>query len=1214
MLKNIRLHIEKDEEKQAVLDQSLAKLILETQHNNINAFQRNIPSILPFIESVNLTSHSLFCNKFGEVNIVDYGLGRVLYGFDPKEEVCRQVEFAEQHCLVTKLKDATASKRDIATEQSNDLDYTKLPAYCLREMQKGLPAELDCLVVLGCGLGLHLEQLLTNHKINYLIIYEPQLQYFQCSTMSVDWVSIFEAAKKNGTAIFLQLKKDGRDLVSDISELNENFPLSEFYLYKHYNHDVFDSIELALNTRSWEDIVQNGFSIYTNKNYTEYVPQWTVNLDLELHASVEANDSRLSRNLSAFEKYFPAIYAQFKDYSPKSWLPIKNSDDQVNLLNKDSLSSWYGDSPKSDCDLNFENFNSQPNKDGLVLGYSGTKLAHYLHYEFVKETESLLKQAEEEVGELPESVASIIMFGLGSGYQLERLLDSHTVEKLFICEPNSDFFYASLFAIDWENIFAKVDDSKARIYLNIGDDGSNLFRDLLSQFHSIGPYILNNTYFYQSYYNSSLNTAIAQLREQLQVVISMGEYFDHAYYGIEHTKEGFRKNLPVLTRDPSKKLSFEDKEVPVFVVGNGPSLDLSIEAIKEWQEQAIIISCGTALQAMHRHGITPDFHAEIEQNRSTFDWAVLTGDLDYLKNITLISCNGIHPDTCELYKDVLIAFKEGESSSVSALTVLGEDKFETLKHAFPTVSNFVCDLTSVIGFNHIYLMGVDLGFVDVKHHHSKSSGYYDEDGEEVYDYTKVNNTSLVVPGNFRPTVNTKHEFKISKQTIEQVTLNKLQYQTFYNCSDGAKILGTNPLRIEDLLIVSDSAQKLLTIKRLKSVVYSTHKNQDFIEKYENRFSHSLLENELSEMQQLLDQEVSTKEQANFIINKQKEMLFSSYKKQKSLLFYYLYGTVNYANAILTKLQISQNEQVTEPFSQCLDKWGNKFTEITNLLSLNTNQFDTSTFRRHQREVAFSRLHEIPRTLLVVTNSMTFFRAVKRCKGVLTSAGISDVFFCDVATAEAMHTEGFDFVIYYLPEHDDSSNVELFSADNKNALAIGKESSLYIVNRPIHSIRSLDNIAAGLTLMPIDTDHFSADTTVLANPFYIARSALHICFAKHQADMVLLKFTVKENSSYSNSLLDIDQLRESDSIYDFYCNYYPVYFASDTRSKLISSKGTRGKLVLQPYPEELLIESVLDEHNFESTVESHEKILTNMYEDAPYVGQEHLVVETKPTST
>jgi hypothetical protein len=833
MLKNIRLHIEKDEQKQAELDEKLAKQIIETHSSNINAFQRNIPSLLEYVQNTDLANHSIFVNKYSENNIVDYGMGRTFYGFHPEQEVLEQLSRIEDHCPeVVFLKEQSSDKNDSPTALSTE----ELESVKLRNQQLPMPYEIECLVVLGCGLGIHLSHLLKNHKIKSLLIYEPELQYFQCSVLTTSWQDIFALAKKHNTSIFLQLEKDGRDLIKDINELIEHYAISSFHLYKHYNHQVFDSLHKDLSERSWSEIENSGFSIKSTKSYLDYLPSWTPNIDLTTHSLLLAPNDKLAKNLTAFKKYFPEIYKEYKDYTPKKWRPITNSTGEVNLVKMDSLQTWYGESPKHDCTLNFENFNEQPNKDGLMLGYRGTKLAHYIHYQFVKETEELLKQAEEEVGALPDNVPSVIMFGLGVGYQLEKLLDEHTVEKLFICEPNPDFFYASLFAIDWQTIFETVEESETRIYLNIGDDGTNLFRDLLSQFYAIGPYILNSTYFYQSYYNASLNSAISQLREQLQVVISMGEYFDHAYYGIAHTKEGMRRKIPVLAADPASKLNYDDKEVPIFIVGNGPSLDSSIEAIKEWQGKAIIVSCGTTLQALHRHGITPDFHAEIEQNRCTFDWAVLVGDLEYLKNITLISCNGIHPDTCDLYKDVLIAFKEGESSTVSALNVLGRKNVETLLNAFPTVSNFVIDLFSTIGFTSIYLIGVDLGFVDVKHHHSKSSGYYQENGEETYDYTKSANTSLIVPGNFRPTVNTKHEFKVSRQIIEQVTSGKPKGQEFYNCSDGAKIQGTLPIRPEELLIVATEGQKEDAIKKLNTIIFSTKDLDSYVEKFENMFS------------------------------------------------------------------------------------------------------------------------------------------------------------------------------------------------------------------------------------------------------------------------------------------------------------------------------------------------------------------------------------------
>ena len=70
MLKNIRLHIEKDEQKQAELDEKLAKQILDVHKTNINAFQRNIPSLLPYVQNTDLANFSIFINKYNDLHIL----------------------------------------------------------------------------------------------------------------------------------------------------------------------------------------------------------------------------------------------------------------------------------------------------------------------------------------------------------------------------------------------------------------------------------------------------------------------------------------------------------------------------------------------------------------------------------------------------------------------------------------------------------------------------------------------------------------------------------------------------------------------------------------------------------------------------------------------------------------------------------------------------------------------------------------------------------------------------------------------------------------------------------------------------------------------------------------------------------------------------------------------------------------------------------------
>jgi hypothetical protein len=1175
MLKNIRLHIEKDEQRQAELDEKLAKQIIETHSSNINAFQRNIPSLLGYVQNTDLANYSVFVNKYGENNIVDYGMGRTFYGFHPEEEVLEQLSRIEQHCPEVVFQSEISQHEN---DSKKALSIETLESAKLKNQQAPMPYEIECLVVLGCGLGIHLSHLLKQHKIKNLLIYEPELQYFQCSVMTTSWQDIFTLAKVHNTAIFLQLEKDGRDLIKDVSELKQHYAISSFHLYKHYNHQVFDSLHKDLSERSWSEIENSGFKLKSKESYLDFLPSWTPNIDLATHSLLSAPNDRLTNNLKTFKQYFPDIYKEYKNYTPKKWLPVTNSKGEVNLVKIDNLHSWYGESPKQDCTLNFENFNEQPNKDGLVLGYRSTKLAHYIHYQFVKETEELLKQSEEEVGALPDKVPSIIMFGLGVGYQLEQLLDEHTVEKLFICEPNPDFFYASLFAIDWQAIFETVEQSETRIYLNIGDDGTNLFRDLLSQFYAIGPYILNSTYFYQSYYNASLNSAISQLREQLQVVISMGEYFDHAYYGIAHTKEGMRRKIPVLASNPASKLSYDDKEVPIFIVGNGPSLDSSIEAIKEWQGQAIVVSCGTTLQALHRHGITPDFHAEIEQNRSTFDWAVLIGDLDYLKNITLISCNGIHPDTCDLYKDVMIAFKEGESSTVSALNVLGRENFTTLLNAFPTVSNFAIDLFSTIGFTSIYLIGVDLGFVDVKHHHSKSSGYYQEDGKETYDFTKSANTSLIVPGNFRPRVNTKHEFKVSRQVIEQVTSAKPKEQEFYNCSDGAKIQGALPIRPDELLIVVTENQKTQVVEKLKTQIFSTKELSNYSERFEKQFSHDLLITELEAFKALLEKEVTNKNDAEKIITKQKEMLFASYKNGNSLLFYYLYGTSNYANAVLTKLINSVQNVIFEDrfFAQAVDIWKKTLKKVIKLVNYQLHNLDTSCFKMHEREVKQLTNYVESKSILVITDSEGVADSVLWLVENYLLWKVS-VTICSSDQVQKENKQDFDFVIY---------NLHKLTKKERILIPIkGKLNTVYsIYYKNFDRIQGLFLEHSDVTFIPIIEDYVNTiNPSWLSDELSITAMLMNFCVLSQNCKLILPKYTVNKFYDKSRFKQNCFKLNKNQIVFEFTL-HLAVYDTKDAPDIGISKNGTRGKLILESVKYFNHIHLELEEKLFTSRVE------------------------------
>ncbi|MCU4674747.1 DUF115 domain-containing protein [Catenovulum sp. 2E275] len=947
MLKDIRIHLLNDEQEQAEIEEKNSADIQRNHLRNIQAFAENIPSLLPSVQNITAESISVFVNKNGEYNIVDYGQGRTLYGVNPNKEIIQHIfEYSEHANYI----DFDCHPLQISESESKPDGLDILETYQKHLSFKPLSKRIEVLVVFGIGLGTHLKYLIENYEIKHLVIYEPEEQYFHCSILALNWAHIFSEIKSKNTNIYLQLGKDGRDLLADMQELKSHFNIPGFYYYKHYNHPVFNKIHSALLNENWRALCKKGVSIEFRKDPNQYLPHWTEGVKLDSYSLVNQSRSDLfSKNLAAFKTYFPKIYSEFKEYQPKYWIPITSENSEVNLLHKELLATLYGASPKEQCNISAEFFKRFPNKDGLVLGYTGTKLKHYTHYKFVAKTESFLANVDEKAQSLPKNIKSLIVFGLGVGYQLENLLNSHTVENLFICEPNRDFFYSSLFALDWVKILDTVNKTGGRLYINIGDDGRNLFRDLLQQFYSIGPYILASTYFYQGYFNTELVEAVAQLREQLQIVISMGEYYDHARYGIAHTIEGICRNYPMLKKDSESTFNRYEKQLPVFFIGNGPSLDYGIEYIKQYRDSVILVSCGTALMPLYKNRIVPDFHAEIEQNRSTFDWCSRAGSSEYLKQISLISCNGIHPDTCDLFKDVYIAFKEGESSTVSSLEILGRANYEELQYSFPTVCNFALNVFTKLGFNQLYLFGVDLGFNDQAKHHSKQSGYYNESGKGIYNYAMKNNTSLTTKGNFRKTVFTKHEFKVSRTIIEQLLVRSKV--DCYNCSDGAFIRGTQALDPELILLSEDPLRKATVLNKLKSEAFTAYQGSGtFSDAFSEKFMGEGFIEDLRRFVKLAQNDFESKEQVEAYVDQQKHILFKSYSSGRSLLFYLLYGTVNYVNSVFLKIctnevfDLQDLNLIRGDWLACLEK-------IKRDVSLNLFEFDYTSTLATQRELS-----------------------------------------------------------------------------------------------------------------------------------------------------------------------------------------------------------------------------------------------------------------------
>lgn len=910
MLKYINYQLDSDDAAQAASEQKVAAGIKQRFNHNLQALSQYIPSVVPIIQQHSMQQYSIFCTRAAELNIVDFATGRVWYSETPFAEVSREVDsFCRSAPYV-------------------ELDTAALPTQADQPWPvEPLPPQVDVVVMLGLGLGYQINALLQNTKVNYLIVYEPNVDTLICSVQANDWLQLFTMAEAAGTQIFLQLENDGSSVGEDLAELRSVADFNRIYLYRHYCHPVMDKVAEHLFAHSGrpEQLLGSTTQFSAYEDFNDYVAERSVNvLGNQQPGAAATADELYRRNMTALKKFYPKVHDEIDKHQSTHWQAAIDENGQSNLYHPQRKAFFYQDLEAESARL-LEHFTRQPYKDDVLLGQTSVdKFSHYIHYSHIAQTQPLINKQLKQKIQLPQEVDSLIIFGVGLGKHIQLLTEQYQISNLYICEPNLDFFAASLKVTDWAAVFERAEQNGLRIYLNLGGDGSTYFYDLMAQFYQVGAYSIANTYMFCSYFNQKMHKAIADLRAELKVVLALGEYYDHCRYGIAHTYNSVAKQHKFLQYDNSSYRNLPALNLPVFIVGNGPSLDSSFSYLQEHRDKVLLISCGTALYSLYKKGIKPDFHAEVEQNRSTYNWVSQVKDSDYLKDIRLISVNGIHPDTAELFKDTLLCFKDGESSTNFFDIRLKKQGVHvaSLSYAYPTVTNLVLNYALRLGFKVFYLFGVDLGYADVRHHHSQASAYYRNDGSEVYDYQQTHGGGMPAKGNFLPYVFTKPEFDMSRKLLEQAISKAGRKVEIYNCSNGVKIDGAVPLQPDNILFSDLPQNKDQVLQQLIDTAYYADLSA-YARPVFDQIDFTAFRRTLDAWLALFDEDICTREQAKAFIASQWRLLQNAARDPSDPTFYLFYGSTNYFGGLMTKIASCISDDTPEillVFSQVMHVW------------------------------------------------------------------------------------------------------------------------------------------------------------------------------------------------------------------------------------------------------------------------------------------------------
>jgi len=870
MQKNISFQFHSDETVQSEKDKKLSAHIIKQKARNAEALRRSYPELYRRFAGYTLKKYSIFINHADELNILNFSDATTIYGLNAKQQQLEHAQFFLDN------------KSDFLVQRD----------------QRGQAIGSDILVVFGLGLGDWLLPLLQQSAFKRVVICEPEKDILFSSFITVDWVAILAYCEAEGIQLYLQFGDECDNFKDDITDLLKATSISAFYVYRHLNHPYFDAFyhqfineRRALNTTK---VMPDAYS-----DDVDQVPLFSLwKAQLEKRSASGANQNRYKTNLKALKQRYKNLYTELKDYQPQKWELVATKCGGVNLYHKERQAFWYNESAEADERAYLEEFENKPGSIKPVFGSSGGILKDYIHYQYVQKFVKLRQELGLKNLSLPQKIPALMTFCPTLGLGAAQVLTERTVQSCFWIEPNIDFFYWSLYVMDWASLLNKLEQDDSFLFLHIGDDGENLADDLMERVNSTAGNYAINSYYYTPFLSANVRRSVARVLEDISSILSLSENYDHALFGLSHIRHNLKNGVRVLTRQKRDRCLEHGLDVPLFIVGNGPSLDNDIEAIKQVRDKVLVMSCGTTLKALWSNGIQPDFHAEVEQHKNSYNIVSALNDPEYLKAISFVGGSWVYPRTPTLFKMGLTTLKDGEGTTQAIRKSVAQHEFVTMKRSFPTVANLAIGFAQEMRFKEVYLFGLDLGFIDVNQHHSKHSIFYNnQSGGDLYEVKEQGWQLSLVKGNFRPVVRTKFDFKLSLKMFEK-TVSQMDAQ-IYNCSDGALIEGTLPLHSELLLVGSSAEDAKQARATIEECAYASGDQQQILADIEAHVDIDAIVSDIDELIGLLDKTFNSEKEVNEALMAQKQLLVDKYHDNHHFFYSLMIATMSYLHSILT---------------------------------------------------------------------------------------------------------------------------------------------------------------------------------------------------------------------------------------------------------------------------------------------------------------------------
>ena len=263
------------------------------------------------------------------------------------------------------------------------------------------------------------------------------------------------------------------------------------------------------------------------------------------------------------------------------------------------------------------------------------------------------------------------------------------------------------------------------------------------------------------------------------------------------------KNLQVLGANPLiSDIGNAFANVPMIIVGAGPSLEKNIHLLKIAQEKAIILCVNRALRSLKNAGIVPDLTINLEPQ----DVAAQFKDVD-IENIGgLVLASTSHPPLYNLPARRILSFCPNQATEGWMFPP------SATPHEIASGGSVSCSALSVALFwqcSPIILVGQDLSFPGGSYYHAdgadgEAKAIYDEANQQwilqgysddlahtladKVDKDGIRFSGATVPGYFGGTVPTSTDFAAFRAWFESTALDHGHHTPMFNCTEGGAFI------------------------------------------------------------------------------------------------------------------------------------------------------------------------------------------------------------------------------------------------------------------------------------------------------------------------------------------------------------------------------------------------------------------------------------------